>query len=123
MQSIDTITPEIQQLIWLNKNNQKRVLANTKRASNGALMVQQVVIPSGLPIEVGTLDGWMKRVDFDALCVHNATTFSAFTLTLGADIMQVIWDNTSVAIAGDDLYTQSNGSDTLTNVVLKFLTV
>ena len=123
MQSIDNIVPEIQQLVWLNKNNQKRVLANTKRASNGALMVQQVLIPSGLPIEVGTLDGWMKRADFDALTAHNENTLTEFTLTLGNDSMQVIWDNTSVAIVGEDLYTQSNGSDTLTNVVLKFLTV
>lgn len=123
MQSIDNIIPSIQQLVWLNKNNQKHVLASTKRASNGALIVQQVVIPSGLPIEVGTLDGWMKRVDFDALVEHNKTTLTDFTLTLGDDVMQVIWDNTSVAIAGEDLYTQSNGSDTLTNVTLKFLTV
>ena len=123
MQSIDNIVPEVQQLVWLNKNNQKRVLASTKRASNGALIVQQVLIPSGMPIEIGTLDGWMTRADFDALCDHNATVLTEFTLTLGDDVMQVIWDNTNVAIAGDDLYTQSNGSDTLTNVIMKFLTV
>lgn len=125
MQKIDTIIPKIQQLLWLNRNNQPRVLANQKRASNGALIVQQVKIPSGHSIEVGTLDGWMTREDFKALCTHNENNLGEFTLTLNTtDSFQVIWDNTGgVAISGDDLYTLVNGDETLTNVVLKFLTV
>lgn len=124
MYQIDTITPTIQQLVWLNVNAQQKILASSKRASNGALMVQQVKIPSGHPIELGTLDGWMTRADFEALRTHNETTLTEFTLTLNTKTFQVIWDNTGgVAIAGEDLYTQSDGGETLTNVVLKFLTV
>ncbi|AUR84189.1 hypothetical protein NVP1050O_20 [Vibrio phage 1.050.O._10N.286.48.A6] len=124
MQKIDTIVPKTQQLIWLNRNRMTKVLASSKRASNGALIVQQVKIPVGHAIEVGTLDGWMTRADFEALRTHNETTLSDFTLTLGSDVMQVIWDNTSgIAIAGDDLYTLADGDETLTNVTMKFLTV
>ncbi|AUR84129.1 hypothetical protein NVP1049O_20 [Vibrio phage 1.049.O._10N.286.54.B5] len=124
MQKIDTIVPKTQQLIWLNRNRMTKVLASSKRASNGALIVQQVKIPVGHAIEVGTLDGWMTRADFEALRTHNETTLSDFTLTLGSDVMQVIWDNISgIAIAGDDLYTLADGDETLTNVTMKFLTV
>ncbi|AUR86178.1 hypothetical protein NVP1083O_32 [Vibrio phage 1.083.O._10N.286.52.B9] len=123
MQSIDTISPTIQQLVWLNKSKIKRVFASTKRASNGALIVQQVLIPSGLPIEIGTLDGWMTKADFESLVNHNMTKLTEFTITMGDLTFEVIWDNTSVAIVGDDLYAESNGCDTLTNVVMKFLTV
>ncbi|AHK11752.1 hypothetical protein S144_38 [Shewanella sp. phage 1/44] len=125
MQQIDTITPtSTQQLVWLNRNRIKKVLGSTKRASNGALIVQQVKIPSGHSIEVGTLDAWMSRSDFTALADHNENTLGDFTLTLGDDVMQVIWDNTGdVAIAGDDLYTLADGDLTLTNVVMRFLTV
>lgn len=124
MQQIDTITPAIQQLVWLNQNSQRKVLATSKRASNGALIVQQTKIPSGHPIELGTLDGWMKRVDFEALQTHNENTLTEFTLTLGSNSFQVIWDNVSGdPIVGEDLYRQSYGNEYLTNVVLKFLTV
>ena len=124
MQSIDTIVPSNQQLIWLNRNRVVKVLANSKRASSGALVVQQVVIPVGHEISVGTLAGWMTRETFDALKVHNETNLGSFELILGDDVMDVMWDNTGgVAIDGDDLYTIASGDDTLTNVTMKFLTV
>ena len=123
-QMIDTITPTHQQLVWLNKNSQKKIAANSKRASNGALIVQQTQLVAGLPVIVGTLDGWMTRVDFEALQVHNHTTLTAFTIKVNDDELDVIWDNTGDApITGDDLFTVVGGSDTLTNVTLKFLTV
>lgn len=122
-QEIGPIIPEHQQLIWLNKNTQKKVFANAKRASNGALIVQQTAIVAGIPVTVGTLDGWMTRVDFEALQAHNESTLSPFTLKINGDVMQVIWDNTGDPITGDDLYPVVGGSDTLTNVTLKFLTV
>lgn len=123
-QSIGAITPTIQQLVWLNKNNQKKIFANSKRASNGALIVQQTAVVAGLSVIVGTLDGWMTRLDFEALQAHNETTLTAFTLTLNDDVMNVIWDNTGdAAVTGDDLFTVVGGCDTLTNVTLKFLTV
>jgi len=124
MQQIDTITPAIQQLVWLNRNDQKKVLANSQRASNGALIVQQTKIPVGHSMQIGTLDGWMTRADFESLRTHNETNLGEFTLTLNNDTFQVMWDNVSgTPIVGDDLYVQSDGGDYLTNVVLKFLTV
>lgn len=124
MQTIGTVTPSIQQLIWLNRNDIKRVLANKRYASNGAIIVQQVVVDVGLPIEVGTSSGWMTRADFEALRTHNRTVLDSFTLTLGSDIFTVIWDNTSgSAITGQDLWDNTAGDITLTNVVMKFLTV
>jgi hypothetical protein len=122
-QEIGSIIPQHQQLIWINKNTQKKVFANTKRASNGALIVQQTAIVAGIPVTVGTLDGWMTRLDFEALQAHNESTLTPFTLKINDDTMQVIWDNTGDAITGDDLYPIVGGSDTLTNVILKFLTV
>ncbi|QQX78516.1 hypothetical protein JK628_13085 [Shewanella sp. KX20019] len=123
MQVIDTIQPKLQQLIWLNRNNQKKVLANSKRASNGALIVNQTLIPSGLPIELGTKDSGLDRADFEALQQHNATVLTAFTLKLDNETMQVIWDNSGDAVSGIDLFDQVNGYDLVTNVVLRFLTV
>lgn len=123
MQQIDNITLTHQQLVWLNRNQQKKVVANSKRASNGALILQQTSLVAGLPVVIGTLDGWMTRANFEALVTHNETNLEPFTLTMGDDVMSVIWDNTGVAIEGEDLYTQSSGCDTLTNVTLRFLTV
>lgn len=124
MQRIDTIIPVYQQLIWLNRDQIKRVQASSKRACNGALIVQQTVIPSGFDIQIGTTDGWMMRTDFDALKQHNATNLEPFELVMGDDTFSVIWDNTAdLAISGSDLYTSSNGHDTLTNVTMKFITV
>ncbi len=125
MQIIDTIKPKLQQLLWLNRNSQKKVLANSKRASNGALFVNQIVIPSGLPILIGTKDSGLDRDDFTALQMHNESTLTEFTLQLSdTESMQVIWDNTNgPAISGDDLFDRVDGDDLITNVVLKFLTV
>lgn len=123
VQQIDTIVPVIKQLVWLNKNNQRTVVANSRRASNGALMVQQSVIVAGLSVIVGTLDGWMARSDYEALVAHNATTLTPFVITINDDVMNVIWDNTGDAITGDDLFTRVGGDATLTNVTLRFLTV
>lgn len=120
---IDTIEPEIQQLVWLNKNTQRKVFANSKRASNGALIIQQTTVVAGLPVIVGTLTGWMTRLDFEALQNHNSTTLGPFTLKINDDELDVIWDNTGDAVTGDDLFTVVGGCDTLTNVTLKFLTV
>lgn len=123
-QEIDNIIPEIQQLVWLNKNSQQKVFANSKRASSGALIVQQTIITAGIPVEVGSLDGWMKKTDFDALRAHNAATLTQFVLKLLPDTLNVIWDNTNgPAVTGDDLFVQAGGHDYLTNVILKFLTV
>lgn len=124
LQEIATIIPEIQQLVWLNKNAQKKVAANSKRASNGALIYQSTSIVAGLSVQVGTLTGWMTRADFEALQTHSNTVSTAFTLKLNDDTMSVIWDNTGdAAVTGDDLYAQVGGHDYLTNVILKFLTV
>ena len=38
-----------------------------------AIIVQQVVVDVGIPIEVGTSSGWMTREDFEALRTHNRT--------------------------------------------------
>ncbi|GIU22251.1 hypothetical protein [Shewanella sp. MBTL60-007] len=124
MQIIDTIQPKLQQLIWLNRNSQKKVLANSKRASNGALIVNQTLIPSGLPLLLGTKDSGLDRDDFEALQAHNASVLSPFTLQFGTTSTQVIWDNTGeAAVSGDDLFDQVDGDDLVTNVVLRFLTV
>ncbi|GIU15590.1 hypothetical protein TUM4261_32790 [Shewanella sp. c952] len=125
MQIIDTIKPKLQQLLWLNRNSQKKVLANSKRASNGALFVNQIVIPSGLPILIGTKNSDLDRDDFTALQIHNYRTLTEFTLQLSdTESLQVIWDNTNgSAISGDDLFDRVDGDDLITNVVLKFLTV
>lgn len=123
-QEIDTIIPEIQQLVWVNKNSQQKVFANSKRSSSGALIVQQTIVAAGIPVEVSSLDGWMKKADFDALRTHNANTLTPFVLKLNSDTLNVIWDNTNgPAITGDDLFTQIGGHAYLTNVTLKFLTV
>ena len=123
-QSIDTIVPTHQQLLWLNKNDQRTVYANSKRANNGALIVQQTRIVAGIPVQIGTLDGWMTRTDYENLQAHNNDTLTDFTLTINNDVLQVIWDNTSEApISGEDLFPVVGGCDTLTNVTLRFLTV
>ncbi|WP_394230195.1 hypothetical protein [Shewanella colwelliana] len=123
-QVIDNITPTQQQLLWLNRNSKKPVLASTKRGSNGALIVQQTVIPSGHEIILGTKDGGLDRSDFEALQSHNASTLSAFTLQIDGQSLQVIWDNTGEgAVTGDDLFDQVGGYDLVINVTLRFLTV
>ena len=123
-QEIDNITPDIQQLVWINKNAQQKVFANSKSSSSGALLVQQTIVTAGFPVEVSTLDGWMKKTDFDALRAHNAATLTSFVLKLNTDTLNVIWDNTNgPAITGDDLFVQVGGHEYLTNVTLKFLTV
>lgn len=122
-QRIDTITPTQQNLLWLNRNNQQRVVASQTRAGNGALIVEQSVIPSGLPIVIGTKSGGMTRSDFAALQAHNASTLTPFELALGSNTWQVIWDNTSdAAISGDDIFDEVDGFGLITNVQLKFLT-
>lgn len=124
MQVIDTLEPHYQQLIWTNKNTQKKVFANFKRASNGAPIIQQTPIVAGIPVTVSTLDGWMTRADYEALQVHNDTTLTPFDLVINDDTLSVVWDNTGdAAITGDDLFPVAGGCDTLTNVTLKFLTV
>jgi hypothetical protein len=65
-QLIDTINPKYKQLIWTNKNQQKLVFANSRRANNGALILQRTVVSAGIPVTIGTLDGWMDRADFTA---------------------------------------------------------
>ncbi|MGE6647945.1 hypothetical protein ACQKE0_01550 [Shewanella colwelliana] len=123
-QVIDNITPAQQQLLWLNRNSKKPVLANTKRGSNGALIVQQTIIPSGHQIILGTNDAGLDRSDFEALQTHNASTLNAFTLQIDGQSLQVIWDNTGEgAVTGDDLFEQVGGYDLVTNVMLRFLTV
>lgn len=124
MQMIDTIELTNKQLIWLNKNVQKKVFANFKRASNGAAIIQQTPIVAGIPVTVGTLDGWMTRANYEALQAHNDTTLTEFDIVINGDTLSVVWDNTGdAAITGDDLFPVVGGCDTLTNVTLKFLTV
>lgn len=124
LQQIDTIEPSYQQLIWLNKNNMKRVAANIKRASNGAAIVQQTAISDGLPVIVGTADGWMTRADFNALVAHSEITVAPFTIKINGDTLTVIWDHTGdAAVTGEDLWPVAGGCDTLTNVTLRFFTV
>lgn len=124
MQQIDNIAPAIQQLVWTNRNEQQKVFANTKRGSDGSFIINQTKVTSGIPVTIGTLDGWMERDDFTALQAHNEVTLDPFTITMGDDVMQVVWDNTDgVAITGQDLYPDSNGHTLLTNVLMKFLTV
>lgn len=122
-QCIDTITPQNQQLLWLNKDSLQRVVATATRAGNGALIVEQSVIPAGLPIEIGTKDAGMLRSDFAALQAHNAATLTAFDLVLDSHSWTVIWDNTNgPAVTGEDVFDMVGGYDTLKNVTLKFLT-
>ena len=124
MQVIDNITPAQQQLLWINRNSKKPVLASAKRGSDGALIVQQTIIPSGHEIILGTNDGGLDRSDFEALQAHNASTLTEFTLQIDDQSLQVIWDNTGEgAITGDDMFDQVGGFELVTNVVLRFLTV
>ncbi len=126
MQQIDTITPEIQQLIWFDRDEQVHVVAESRRASDGALHIEQTLIDVGLPVTIGTHDGWMKRSDFNLLVAHNKANLddTGFMLTLGVDSMRVMWDNSDgAAISGRNLRMSSKGSDLLTNVVMKFITV
>ena len=122
-QRIDTITPQIQQLLWLNKDSIQRVVATTRRGGNGALIVEQSIIPSGIPIEIGTKDAGMLRSDFEALQQHNATNLTIFELVMDDDTFTVFWDNTSgPAVTGEDVFDLIGGYSTLKNVTLKFLT-
>ncbi|MDF0533668.1 hypothetical protein PY479_05160 [Shewanella sp. A32] len=122
-QRIDTITPQIQQLLWLNKDSIQRVVATTRRGGNGALIVEQSIIPSGIPIEIGTKDAGMLRSDFEALQQHNATNLTTFELVMDDDTFTVFWDNTGgPAVTGEDVFDLIGGYSTLKNVTLKFLT-
>ncbi|PKH62587.1 hypothetical protein CXF83_14945 [Shewanella sp. Choline-02u-19] len=109
--------------MWLNRNTQKKVLANSKRASNGALIINQVIIPSGYSVVLGTKASGLDRADYQLLQQHNANVLTEFTLKLDGEVMQVIWDNTGNAVSGEDLFDQVGGYDLVTNVVLRFLTV
>lgn len=120
---IDTITPTMQQLLWLNQNSQSPVVATIERAGDGTPIVEQSVIPSGLPIILGTKNSGITRADFEALQAHNASTLTPFELEYEGNTWQVIWDNSNGdAITGDDQFDQIGGYYMLTNVQLKFLT-
>lgn len=123
-QLIDTINPKYKQLIWTNKNQQKLVFANSRRANNGALILQRTPVVAGIPVTIGTLDGWMDRADFTALQAHSNTVLTPFTVVINSDTLNVVWDHTGDApVQGEDLFPVVGGCDTLTNVTLKFLTV
>ncbi|UCX04995.1 hypothetical protein [Shewanella glacialimarina] len=120
---IDSIDLE-EPLHWLNRNNTQRVSANMKRALNGAPHIQQTAIPSGIALELGTKDGWMHRLDFNALQAHAASTLTEFTINHDGNNINVVWDNTQAnVITGDDLDDEFGEYPLLTNVVLRFLTL
>lgn len=123
MTTIDTITLT-SDVLWLNRNSPVRVAANLKRALNGAPQVQQTIIHAGIAMELGTKAGWLTRAEFDQLKAHAASTLTAFILSYEGTDYTVIWDNTGGApIAADDVFDEVQGSELLTNVTLKFLTM
>ncbi|MCL1088074.1 hypothetical protein L2744_00305 [Shewanella profunda] len=123
MTTIDTIAIGAD-LLWLNRNEKVRVVANLKRALNGAPQVQQTAIPAGHAMTLGTKDGWLVRSEFEQLQDHAASTLTAFTLAYEGTDYNVIWDNTQGApIAGEDVFDEVAGYPQLTNVTLKFLTM
>lgn len=123
MLQIDTITPDIPQALWLNKDSIQRVIAVKERAGNGSLTVESFVIPGGLPIVIGTKEGVMPRADFEALQQHNATNLGSFQITLFSKSWTVIWDNTEgPAVTGVDVFDEVDGYQYLEQVTLKFLT-
>ena len=122
MYTIDTM--QVDHLVWTNKNSIQRVYSNMKRSSNGAAIIQQTPVQSGFPGVLETLDSWMTRAVYNGLVDHNTITIDPFDITVDGTTMSVVWDNTSgPAIEGEDLWPVAGGCDTLTNVVLKFLTV
>lgn len=124
LQEIGPIIPADQNLVWLNKNTIKTVAANSRRASNGALIYQQTPLVSGIPILIGTLGGWLPRSEYEALRNHSQNTTAPFVVKINGDTLNVIWDHTGdAAVTGDDLFTQAGGYSLVTNVTLRFLTV
>lgn len=124
IQEIGPIIPVDQNLVWINKNNTKRVAANSKRASNGALIYQQTSLVAGVSILISTLTGWLPRSEYEALREHSHTTTTPFVVKLNGDTLNVIWDHTGdAAVTGDDLYVQAGGHNFVTNVTMRFLTV
>jgi hypothetical protein len=122
MTTIDTL--QLDNLLWLNGNEQQRVATSLKRALNGAPHIQQAIIPAGHKMELGTKDGWLSRTQFQALQQHSFTQLGNFALNHNGQLYQVVWDHSSgAAVTGQDVFDDVAGDAFLTNVKLIFLTV
>lgn len=122
MTTIDTM--QLDNLLWLNANEQQRVATTMKRALNGAAHIQQAAIPAGHKMEFGTKDGWLTRAEFNALQQHSFNQLGSFSLNHNGQNHQVVWDHSAgAAVSGQDLFDHVAGDEQVTAVKLLFLTV
>lgn len=122
MTTIDTL--QLDNLLWLNGNEQQRVSTTLKRALNGAPHIQQAIIPTGHKMELGTKDGWLSRAHYKTLQQHSFSQLGNFALNHNDQLYQVVWDHSQgAAVTGQDVFDDVAGGDFVTNVKLNFITV
>lgn len=111
------------QWLLLNRNNLERVKTTVSMALNGAAHIEQAKKLAGVALQVGTLAGWLSRAEFKQLQTLSTEVLGVFTLTLDGQSYQVVWDHSQgPAVTATDLVETVGGADTVTAVVLKFLT-
>lgn len=111
------------QWLWLNRNTMERVKTTVTHALNGAAHIEQAIKLAGVSMQLGTLSGWLSRTEFDHLQLLSEQTLSGFTVSLDGQSYQVVWDHSQgPAVTATDLNDTVGGADTVTGVVLKFLT-
>lgn len=115
-------TPDSQWLL-LNRNALERVKTTVSMALNGAAHIEQAKKLAGVQLQVGTLGAWLTRAEFQQLQTLSVDVLTEFTLAIDGQIYTVVWDHSQgPAVTGVDLTDAVGGSDTVTSVVLKFLT-
>lgn len=111
------------QWLWLNRNSMERVKTTLTLALNGAAHIEQAKKLAGVSMQVGTLAGWLPRAEFALLQSLSEQTLGEFVLTLDGLSYQVVWDHSQgPAVTASDLTDTVGGANTVTGVVLKFLT-
>lgn len=115
-------TPDSQWLL-LNRNALERVKTTVSMALNGAAHIEQAKKLAGVALQVGTLGAWLARTEFEQLQTLSVDVLTEFTLAIDGQNFTVVWDHSQgPAVSGVDLTEAVGGSDTVTSVVLKFLT-
>ncbi len=113
---------DVDQIVWVNRHSQTAVQMSMRRALNGAPHIQQSVVPSGFDVELSNKDGFMPRALFEQLKLHSETVLAVFTVDVGTETFSAIWDHrTGPAVTGTDLFDEHDGSEFITNVVLKLI--
>jgi hypothetical protein len=117
---IDTIN--VDQVVWTNRHSQTAVQMSMRRALNGAPHIQQFVVTSGFDVELSNKDGFMPRSLFEQLQLHSQTVLTVFAVDVGTETFSAMWDHRSgPAVSGVDLFDEHDGSEFITNVVLKLI--